>query len=450
MGRLNNSVGNHLVRWLVCCGLEIREAVLAGRLAVVAAATCLGFVPFESVAVNGTRAIAYGAESAQLAGSDVASGKDVSVVVTNPANLSQISRHRFDGGGVAVITGDTHRDSLGNDQRVDNVVTPILALGYGQRIQGSRVVFGAGAFVHGGAGAVYKDLITPVGSRDEYSSRYAVLMLGLGASYEVTELLALGISVEAVHGRAEQKLFPNVSVASPQYSYFGLEVNDAKVTRTGLRLGMRYRLNEDVVLGGYAASKVDLPMEGSAVADLSAVGLGKARYASVQINGLGVPPELAVGVAWKVSETAELSGKVERVFWSRVYRTVTYLASRPELPFAPPELQLSSDLRWSDQTVFALGATFVQSADLTLRAGINIGTAPGQPETTSPLISGIDRFHLTFGFSRRIAAGYEVLGGFEYLIPESLTYTNPQQPFGPDSFLERRYIAVHLAVARRW
>jgi long-chain fatty acid transport protein len=407
-------------------------------------------VPLEAVAANGTRAIAYGAASAQVAGSDVASGDDISVVVTNPANLSRIDARRFDAGGIAVIAGDRHRDGLGNDQRLDNTLIPILAAGYGQRVTGTPLTLGAGLFVHGGAGAVYKDLITPVGTRDEYSSQYGVFLLAVGASYDLSERTALGFSIVSVNGVAQQKLFPGLSVASPQSTFFGLDVDDAHVSRVGFRLGLSHRLNDAVSFGAYAANKVDLPLEGSATVNLSSVGLGRVRYASMQVDGLGTPAEVAIGMSWTARPGLELTAKIERIFWSDVYRAVSHRATRPDNPFAPAEVTLSSDLQWRDQTVVAAGAAWRATDDLTLRAGINYGTMPGRAETTSPLLSGIDRTHVTFGFSSRLYRTWEIFGGVEYLVPQDFTYTNPQQPFGPNTTLHRQYTAVHVAVSRRW
>jgi hypothetical protein len=89
-------------------------------------------------------------------------------------------------------------------------------------------------------------------------------------------------------------------------------------------------------------------------------------------------------------------------------------------------------------------------ARTTIRGGVNYGSPPGRPETTGPLLSGIDRWHLTAGFSHRLHAEYELFGGIEYLVPEKLVYTNPEQPFGQSAEIRRRYTALHVAIARRW
>jgi len=135
----------------------------------------LGLAP-EAMAVNGTRAIAYGAASVQVAGSDIASGDDPSQLDTNPANLSRIAGQRADFGGVAILAGDRHSDLLGNDRRISNSVTPIAALGYAWRLAPARTVFGVSLHAQGGAGSVYRDLRTPFGTQDEYASRYGVLL----------------------------------------------------------------------------------------------------------------------------------------------------------------------------------------------------------------------------------------------------------------------------------
>lgn len=401
-------------------------------------------------ATNGTRAIAYGAASAQLAGSDIASASDPSVVNTNPANLSRIASRRFDFGALAVVSRDEHSDALGNDARVDNAVTPIAGIGYGHRLAQSGVVVGGGFFVQGGAGSVYEDLRTPLGTRDEYSSLYAVFLATLGASWEIDERLAIGLSVSAVGAIANQKLLPDTSFHSPFFSYYGLEVEDARATRPGVRAGIRYQASPELALGAQVSTKVDLPMSGSAIADLGSIGLGKVRYRSLDVEGLGVPAEVAVGATWRVAPSVEVSGKLERIFWSDVYRSIRYVATDPENPGAPPRIELQTRLDWKDQTVAAAGVAWTVDARTTIRGGVNYGSPPGRPETTGPLLSGIDRWHLTAGFSHRLHAEYELFGGIEYLVPEKLVYTNPEQPFGQSAEIRRRYTALHVAIARRW
>ena len=408
----------------------------------------LGLAP-AALAVNGTRAIAYGAASVKVAGSDSASGADPSQLDTNPANLARIAGQRADFGGVAIFAGDRHSDLLGNDRRISNTVTPIAALGYAWRVAPARTVFGVGLHAQGGAGSVYRDLRTPFGTQDEYASRYGVLLASVGFATEITDRLQVGASIAVVSSAAKQRLLPDTSYASPGGTWFGLETSDATATRAGGRIGIRYEVAPEFAIGAYFAQSVNLPLEGSAVANLTAIGLGKVRYASLDIDGLGTPREAAVGFAWRANERLEWSAKLERIFWSGVYRTIRYRATRPDTPGAPPELTLESRVDWRDQTVVAVGATVVVDADTIVRAGINWGTQPGRAETTSPLLSGIDRLHFTAGFSRRLPEHWTIFAGIEVLRPESLDYFNPEQPFGP-STLERRYVALSLALSRAW
>ena len=158
---------------------------------------------------NGLNLIGFGTESTLMGGADTAVARDTTSLNTNPAGLAQIRRRAFDVYSATAFALDVaYADQFGNDRNVSNNVIPVGGGGYAQELGESGIVAGIGLFVQGGAGAVFGNLQTPFGTRDELSALTGVVKLTPGIAYRASETLSLGISVSAVYAQAKQKIFP--------------------------------------------------------------------------------------------------------------------------------------------------------------------------------------------------------------------------------------------------
>jgi long-chain fatty acid transport protein len=347
-----------------------------------------------------------------------------------------------------------HADRFGNDAQVANRMIPIGGGGYAQRLAETDVVAGIGFFVQGGAGAVYRDLTTPWGTRDELSALFGIVKLIPGLAWQASDTLTLGASLALTYAQARQRIFPSTSVfdpATPSQSFFGSRLDDAHALRAGLRLGAQFRPIPELTLGAAYASRVALPLRGGTLStNMSAVGLGSVRYSDVRIDGLALPQELSLGAAWQPAAGTLLSLKISRLAWSKALSALTIDASNPDNPAAPPQIRSVQTLGWHDSTVIALGLRKDLGERLALLAGINHGRRPMDDETLSPIFAPLGKTHITLGLAYRMDNEYEFSAGIEYQIPETVRYANLQLPFGPGAETRSEYVAVHAMLSRRW
>lgn len=381
--------------------------------------------------------------------------RDTASLNTNPAGLARIDGWAFDHyGAVAYALDVAHADRFGNDRSVSNNIIPLGDAGFARHLHGTPVVVGIGLFAQGGAGAVFKDLVTPFGTRDEISALTGIAKLTPGLAWQATDALSLGAGVSAVYARSKQRIFPSTSVfnrADPAHSFFGSELQDADTLRYGLRLGIQYRPRDDLTLGADFADKVSLPLSGGRLdVNFGALGLGDVTHRDVHADGLALPREISLGAAWQASAAMLLSFKLSRLYWSGALATLTLTARNPSNPLAPAEIHNVTTLNWHDQTVIALGMRLALGERTALLAGANYGRRPMADDTLSPIFAPIGQKHLTLGLMRRLGREYVLSGGIEYLLPEHVRYNNPELPFGPGTQARVECVALHLMLSRRW
>jgi long-chain fatty acid transport protein len=185
-------------------------------------------------------------------------------------------------------------------------------------------------------------------------------------------------------------------------------------------------------------------------ANLTAIGLGKVRYRDAKIEGLSQPREIGIGVALRPARSLLVALELNWMDWSSALKSATLTASNPDHPAAPPLLRNQSTLDWRDQYVFAIGAAYELDTQSVIRAGYNYGRNPIPGSTTNPLLAAISEQSVTLGYGRRLSRLWEVSTGVEYSLPNKVTYTNPELPFGLNAQERNEFVVFHLMLSRRW
>ncbi len=404
---------------------------------------------------NGTNLIGFGVESNLLAGADVALSRDTGAASTNPAGLTQINGLALDNHfGIASGRGVGHRDQFGNDVRVDNEFALVGSFGFARRAPGSPLAFGVGLFGQGGAGYVYKDLNTAFGTRDELSALLRIAKVSPAIAYQFNDRLSLGVALPIVYADLRQELFPDTSsfnAAQPARSFFGSTLTGADAASVGVKLGLKYRASDTLTLGFTFANRVDLTLGGGKLkVNYNDIGLGRVTYRDAEVSGLQLPQELALGAARRLGDRWLLSLKWTWLDWSKAFRASTLSASSPDNPAAPPSIRNSAKLDWRDQHVIAVGLAFEATPATTLYAGYNYGANPIPKHTTNPLLAAVTEQHLTLGMTRRMSERWLFSLGVEHDFAKSVTYTNPELPFGINARERNEVTALHLGLGRRW
>lgn len=418
------------------------------------AAIPLILVPAPVLAMNGLNLIGFGAESTGMGGADLAVARDTSAMNTNPAGLAAIARDRLDlYGAAAYALNVTHADRLGNDKDVSNRWIGLGSGGYAVRLRNGNVVAGIGVFAQGGSGNVYRDLSTPFGTRDELSSLFRVAKVTPSVAWRPDGgRVSLGASLQVAYADMKQKIFPETSFfnpADPAGSFFGLDVKDLRGISVGAKLGILYRASDAFSVGAAYSPKTTLHLEdGSVVANMSAVGLGKVTYADARAEGFSLPQEAGFGIAFRPVAPLLVAVDLVWIDWSGSIGSTTLRATGPGNPAAPGEIAVTTPQNWRDQYVFATGFAWDVTPRFALRGGYNYGRNPVPRDTTSPLLSAIAEHHVSAGGGYAFSARYRADAALLYTANKKVEYDNPFSPFGPGSREEGESIELHVMLSR--
>ena len=408
----------------------------------------LGLFASTSHATNGINLIGFGAESTLMAGADIAVARDTSALNTNPAGLTQIHHQRFDAyGSLLRITDLSHEDQFGNDRHASNLYTGLGGMGYARKLDNTACTVGGGLFAQGGSGGVFEDLQTAFGTEDEYSGLFAVAKLTAGVGCKVSDKWSVGGSFGLVYAQAEQKIFPDTSVASV---FSGIDIKDATSLRSSFKLGVQYQATPKLTLAATYTGKTELPLsDGKLKLNRTADGLGVVKYDDVSLKGLALPEEIAIGAAYQWNKKLLVAVKLNWLNWSDAMQENVLTARKPELA-GLPDISSRSTMDWDNQLVIATGMAYEYSDRLTWYAGYNYGKNPIPSEYSNPVVAGIFDHHLTFGGRYQYNSEWTIYGGIEYDFRKKVDYTNTELPFGADAQLRNEAVWLHLMVSRQW
>lgn len=412
----------------------------------IGAALLLGVCGHAS-AGNGLNLIGFGAESSALAGADLAVSRGVAAMNINPAGLAGIESHQFDLYGALVFLPKSNFEDALNRRPIDNRPYVLGNLGYAWRPEGSRFTYGIGLFAQGGAGAERKNYNTLFGTQDELTSLFAAVRITPTVAWQATERLSLGVALGVAYARREDRFFPETSAVTANGPFLGFSVEQLDGTAFSPHIGLRYLYSDRLTLAASYKPRTNLTLSGDDMqVNMTALGLGKVRYSRVRFSGIDLPAEVSLGLAWKATQKLTLSADLSHLDWSEAVRRSELRASGPDNALAPAELLFPGTLNWRDQYVIAVGAAYRHNERHTFFGGYNYGRSPAPDNTLGPLLSAITEYHLTAGWQRRFDGGLTFTLALEYNLPESVRYTNPEQPFGRDTLVDAELLLVHAAL----
>jgi len=396
-------------------------------------------------ATNGTNALAFSPEAFGVGGADIGFIRDTAAVAVNPANLEQISTARIDWGiGVTEAGSIRHSDSFNNSQTQGNTPIPFATFGYAKRIS-PNTVMGVALVGQGGVGVEYEGLNTAFGTKDKLENTLRIAKFSAGLSRKVSNSLFLGASLEIIYSDLEQSFFPNTSVVDPNNSansFFGYEIDKADTLTAGIRLGLRYQPTERTSIGIAYVTPMDLEFDNVRyVSDMSAMGLEKVRY-EADITNQKQPQELGIGIAVQASDKLSLVAEVNWINWSNAFNRPKLTATKPDNPLAPPVIATELIQEWDDQYVFSAGAVYAADNNITWRVGINYAKNPIPDKNLLPLFPLIGERHAALGIGYELPGGWHWDGAYIRSFPNSVNYSNPNAPFGPDA--EETFSLWHL------
>lgn len=175
---------------------------------------------------------------------------------------------------------------------------------------------------------------------------------------------------------------------------------------------------------------------------------GKVKYQNLTVSGLALPREVALGMAFKLSDDWLLSFKVNWINWADAIKSINIHASNPSNSLAPAVYPIPPNAQdWKNQVVLATGVAYNLDNLTTLYGGYNYGRNPVPTQNSSALLAAILEHHLTLGAARQISQEWKMTGGLEYMFPAKVDYTSPL--FG-NAEVRNEAVFFHLMFSRRW
>lgn len=406
-----------------------------------------------------------GAVSRAMGGTAVAQDVGPGGMLTNPATLSleQDGSQAMVGLDLVTTDIDVRNKTTGETARSGshgNNRGPYFApeVAYTQRI--GDLAFGIGAFARGGLGTEYGKnsfLSRGMGGTDtglENSSRLLVLDIPLAASYRVNEDFTVGASLDAMwqglnldlflrtdqvvalmgDGRVSGGLAPALgTVPGLQGAHFSLSKNSplgSGVDAWGYsgRLGMLYRVSPETRVGAsYQFESQMSDMTGDAVLTAVAGDGSQMPFAGkIRIIDFRMPAKLDIGVSHRLTPQWSIAADLSRVFWKDVMKDikVAFVAN------GGGDLSIQLPQNYRDQTILALGTSYVLSPAWTLRAGFRFATQALRGDTLFAVIPATPTKHLSLGFSYMLTPASRIDFAYSHAFREKMD--NPGTPNAAD------------------
>lgn len=396
-----------------------------------------------------------GAVSRAMGGTAAAQDVGPGGMLTNPATLSLSPNNRQVMVGLDMVTTDIKvRDQrtgeTANSDTHGNNRGPYWApeAAFTQRF--GDLVVGLGAFAQGGLGTEYgrnSFLSRGTGGGNTglgNSSRLLVLDIPLAASYRVNDALTVGASLDAMWqglnldlllgadqvgrlitgGRASGTLVPALGgIPALQGAHFRLTKNQmlgSGVDAWGYsgRLGMLYQLAPTTRLGASYTFKSEMDdMKGDAtLTAVSGVAGQIPLPGKIKIQDFRMPAKLDLGISHQLTPQWSVAVDVSRVFWKDVMKDIKVAFQAN----AGGDLNILLPQNYRDQSILALGVSYVLSADWTLRAGARFATQALRQDTLFAVIPATPTKHASIGFSYTVAPGSRIDFAYSHAFQEKM------------------------------
>ncbi len=429
------------------------------KIVVSALVSALAGGPQLAQATDVFRLEGFGAVSRAMGGTAVAHDVGPAGMMTNPATLSLMPDGDQAMVGLDLVTTDikvTNKatgESVSSDTHSNNrgpYMAPEAA--YTKRIGGWS--FGVGAFAQGGLGTEYGNnsfLSSATGGLAtglDNSSRLLVLNIPFAASFQVTDKLTIGGSVDAMWqglnldlllgadqvgsligaGRATGSLvgalggLPDLRGAHFSLTKDKFLASGVDAWGYGGKLGMIYRATPETILGASYTIKSQMnDMEGRAT--LTAIDgiAGQIAFAGkIQITDFQMPSHLDLGVSHRLTPQWTVAADISRVFWKDVMKDikVAFVAD------AGGDINILLPQDYKDQTILSLGAAYEVNDSLTVRGGLRFASQALSSSTLFAVIPATPKKHLSAGFTYAFSKQSKLDFAYSHAFKETMDNTS--------------------------
>jgi len=405
-------------------------------------------------ATNGMDMIGYGTRSIGMGGADVAVAGDAGNVSGNPAAVSEATPSSANIGLTLLMPkmSVTHNTPSGPDS-VDGEAQyfPMPQIGWVHRLKDSGLALGFGLYAQGGMGVDFEGLNTGMGTTDKLTSQVSFLRFNPLVSYKLNDAVTLGGTLMVGYSQCKFSVYPDTYSAGPDGKagtgddFAGMDVSGLKSFGFAGRVGAQVKVGSMVRLGATYTSESTIKLD-SGTAKLNFGGM-KVNY-DASMEDFTWPQEFEAGVAVTPAKGLTVAADVKWINWSATIDQPKLKISNPDQPVPMTSRDISFDMAWDDQWVYAIGVEYVLNPMHTLRAGYNFGKSPVPDANLNPLFPATVEQHVTLGYGLTLGQ-WGINLAYEHAF-ENTQVNNAANMFGPGLEVSHSQNTVSLDATYRY
>ncbi|PKM11984.1 MAG: hypothetical protein CVV13_07190 [Gammaproteobacteria bacterium HGW-Gammaproteobacteria-3] len=421
----------------------------------VLALASLQFIPVLAGATNGYFAHGYGARSKAMAGAGAALPQDAVASAVNPAGLVRVGdrldvelelfspRRNFTVSGEPTLAPGAFPLNPGNFDSNEEYF-PIPTLGWSKQLSDTQAV-GVALYGNGGMYTEFSPKANPICPPG--SEGRGVFCAGRTGVDLAQVFIVPSFAQSFADGRFSVGVAP---ILAAQYfkargfgSFAPFSADPAQLSEQGRDYSFG---------GGFRVGVLAEPLQGLrfGVSYKSRIWMSKFNEYSglfAEQGDFDIPDSYNIGVSWDISSRFTAAFDVEHIRYSEIKSVGNRLL--PNLQQARLGDKNGAGFGWQDMTVYKLGLLWKPDDLWTLRGGVSYGD---QPIPSSEVLfnitaPGVQQWHLTTGFSRKLWDSDEVSFAFMYSPKKSVKGVNPLSP-GQTIELEMYQLSWQLAWSR--
>jgi len=383
-----------------------------------------------AMATNGMNMEGYGPVSAGMGGASQAMDHGTAAMAQNPATLGLMGPGARLDAALGVLGPKVASSMTGMPTAESGGTSYVMpAIGYARR--SGTLVYGIGLFAQGGMGTEYSaNSFLAAGSGSPVRSELGVGRVLLPVAWQVTPQLAIGATLDYMWAGLDMRMAAsgaqlgglvtaasgNLGAALPALGdapWARIDFSDhndftgaAKSTGFAAKIGAVFKATDAVTLGLSYQGKSSLKdmKTGTTTASLSATG-GFMDNGRITVVDFQWPAMTSLGASWQATTSLLLAADVKRIGWADVMKDFKLRYDSAgmggSVSFALPQ-------NWKDQTVTSMGLAYGVTAELTLRAGVNLADNPIPDAYVNPLFPATVEKHYTLGLGYRFTTSSEL------------------------------------------
>lgn len=416
----------------------------------------------SSYATDVLRLEGFGPISRGMGGTAMAFDTGTAGMMSNPATLSLGNEGSRFSIGIDVVQPDISTKNISTGETADsknrsNNRGPYYAPQIAYTYRNDRWAAGVGAFAQGGLGTEYgSNSFLSAGASGQAtgldsSSRLIVLNIPFAASYNITDSLTVGASLDAMwmgmnlnmmfaspqvgaligEGRVAGSLVPVIGgLPALEGAHISFSKNEpiasgADAWGYGGKIGLLWKATESTNVGmayNFKSKMDDLKGNATVTAVDGIVGQIPLN-GKITIRDFQMPASLTIGVAHAINDRWLVAADVSRVFWRDVMKDINVTFNSE----SGGDLNLRLPQEYDDQTILSLGTAY-QIDKWTLRLGYRQATQAAQSDLLFAALPVTPTKHASAGVSYDMGFGSVDLA-YSHAFEE--TTTNRSQPNAP-------------------